>query len=98
MALKRSTRIWLEGAIRAGATGLSSVFVVNVVDPHDFGVIEHFGKVATLAALMALVQFVQFLTQKPLPNPDDDTTDMVERVMPIQTLKDTLTSTGDGTK
>lgn len=96
MALRRSTRIWLEGAIRSAATGVSSVLVVNLVDPHDFSVLEHFGKVVALAVGMAIVQFVQFLTQKPLPNPDDDTTDMVERVMPIHTL--TGTGTGDGSK
>jgi hypothetical protein len=92
VALKRSTRIWLEGAIRSIATGLSSVLAVNAVDPHDFGVLSNFSKALTLAAIMAVVQFVQFLTQKPLPNPDDDTTDMVTRQMPITTL------VGDGTK
>lgn len=96
MALKRSTRIWLEGAIRSAATGVSAVLVVNLVDPHDFGVLTNFGKVAALACGMALTQFVQFLTQKPLPNPDDDTTDKVTREMPVHTLLGT--GSGEGTK
>jgi hypothetical protein len=96
MALKRSTRIWLEGAIRAAATGLSSVLVVNAVDPHDFGILDNFGKACLLGGIMSFVQFVQFLTQKPLPNPDDDSTDMVTREMPVHTLMGTGKGTGDG--
>lgn len=99
MALKRSTRIWLEGAIRSCATGISAVLVVNVVDPHDFGVLSNFGKVAALAVLMAAVQFVQFLTQRPLPNPDDDSPDqLVTRTMPLTHVVDAIKGTGDGTK
>ncbi len=96
MALRRSTRIWLEGAIRATATGLSSVLAVNAVDPHDFGLIDNFGKACLLGGIMSFVQFVQFLTQKPLPNPDDDTTDMVAREMPLHTLTGTGPGKADG--
>lgn len=99
MALKRSTRIWLEGAIRSCATGVSAVLVVNLVDPHDFGVLTNFGKVCALAGGMALTQFVQFLTQKPLPNPDDDQgTQQVDRTMPLTHVMEAMKGTGDGTK
>lgn len=83
-------RIWLEGLLRAFFGGVSAVVGTMIADPHDFNFDTGAKKLAIVALISGGVSLVQYLSQKPLPDPEDPKTTV--DVSPMGVLR----GAGDG--
>ena len=61
---------WLKGLISAVIGGGANAITVAIVDPLTFNLTEGFEKLATVAAVSAIVAAAMYLKQSPLPDGD----------------------------
>jgi hypothetical protein len=69
IAISATVHIWLEGLLRAFFSGMAGVLGVIALDPDDFNLNDGFGKTCLVALIIGGIQVVQYLSQKPLPDP-----------------------------
>ena len=58
---------WLKGLVSAAIGGAANSITVMIVDPVAFNLTDGFGKVASVAAVSAIVAMAMYLKKSPLP-------------------------------
>lgn len=58
---------WVKGLLAAAIGGAANSITVVIVDPINFNLVTQAGKVATVAAVGALLMVAAYLKQSPIP-------------------------------
>jgi hypothetical protein len=58
---------WVKGLLAAAIGGAANTITVVIVDPVNFNLVTGAGKVATVAAVGALLSVAAFLQKSPIP-------------------------------
>jgi hypothetical protein len=66
--MNRKLALWLKGLLSAGIGGAANAVTAMIVDPSAFNLAEGAGKLATMAAVSALVSVAMYLKASPIPD------------------------------
>lgn len=70
--MNSTTRIWIEGLLAAAIGGGANAITVNLIDPVNFSVTAHAGKLASVAIVGAVLSVAAYLKKSPIPGASNE--------------------------
>lgn len=67
-----TTKIWIEGLLAAAIGGGANAITVNLIDPVNFSLTAHAGKLASVAVVGAVLSVAAYLKKSPIPGASNE--------------------------
>ena len=67
-----TTKIWIEGLLAAAIGGGANAVTVNLIDPVNFSLSAHAGKLASVAVVGAVLYVAAYLKKSPIPGTSNE--------------------------
>lgn len=67
-----TTKIWIEGLLAAAIGGGANAITVNLIDPVNFSLAAHAGKLASVAVVGAVLSVAAYLKKSPIPGASNE--------------------------